>query len=145
MWKAGASLEGLSLVERVIMKYEDLKEQAEQFELKQRERFRILMDSDEDLLDEDRYPTDKACELIELWNYSDVDGWFKFIESLWYFRDFGWYSEQKDGDTWYYISTAGWSGNESLIGAMKSNMILWSTTWESSRRGGHYEFRVEHN
>lgn len=37
-------------------------------------------------------------------------------------------------------STGGWSGNESIIGAMQKNRMVWNFLWEQSRRGGHYVF-----
>jgi hypothetical protein len=43
----------------------------------------------------------------------------------------------------YYISTAGWSGNESIIYAMQENNLMWSLNWVQSRRGGHYIFELE--
>ena len=62
----------------------------------------------------------------------------------------GW-SEQDEENPWnkdemvhrYYISTAGWSGNESIIKAMEKNDMLWSIHWYQSNRGGHYIFEVK--
>ena len=100
-----------------------------------------------EMLDEDGYPTDAALDVIRLWHWDDVKGWFKFIEGLWYLRSWGW-TEGVDKDDWddteayrYHISTAGWSGNESIIHAMKENKsMMWTLTWVQSRRGGHYIF-----
>lgn len=102
----------------------------------------------EEYLDGDGYPTDAAFEAIEKWCYNDPHGWFKFIESLWYLRDWGWrckqFAELDDNDrVEYHISTAGWSGNESIIRAMEGNHILWCRHWVQSRRGGHYIFEVK--
>ena len=68
----------------------------------------------------------------------DAPGWFAFIKSRWWAADWGWTEEAGV----YHISTGGWSGNEALIAAMRDNVPLWWATWESARRGGHYEFRV---
>lgn len=101
-----------------------------------------------DLQDEDGYPTDAALNVIRLWHWNDAKGWFKFIEALWYMRDWGWkeIDEPHDRDQIvhrYYISTAGWSGNESIIYAMSENKsMLWTLTWVQSRRGGHYIFEL---
>ena len=102
---------------------------------------------EDDLLDDDGYPTDSALEIIKLWHWDDVTGWFEFVNSLWHLRSWGWSEGEEDHDYEndkkvhrYHISTAGWSGNESLIYAMQENSMLWHITWVQSRRGGHYIF-----
>lgn len=104
----------------------------------------------DEFLDEDGYPTDDACTIIELWPHEDVEGWFVFINSIWHLKSWGW-AEGPAPHEWderrtvylYNISTAGWSGNETLIRAMKKNTSLWSFHWVQSRRGGHYIFERE--
>ena len=108
-----------------------------------------------DMLDEDGYPTEAALDVIRLWHWNDAKGWFKFIEGLWYMKDWGW-KETDEPHEWqdhnqykdkivrrYYISTAGWSGNESIIGAMQKNGMMWHLNWVQSRRGGHYIFELK--
>ena len=102
-----------------------------------------------DFLDDDGYPTDDALEIIKLWHWDDARGWFKFIESLWAYRDWGWKEKDEphefDNDKMvhrYYISTGGWSGNESIIDAMQQADFMWSLNWVQSRRGGHYIFEL---
>jgi hypothetical protein len=93
---------------------------------------------EEELLDDDGYPTDAALEIIQLWHWSDVKGWFEFIQNIWHLRSWGW-SEGEEDHEWdkgekvyrYNISTAGWSGNESIIHAMQENGMLWHITWGS--------------
>ena len=108
---------------------------------------KIVSLMNDDLLDDDGYPTDSALEIIKLWHWSDAEGWFKFINSVWHLRSWGWHEGlekhdwDKDKEVYRYnISTAGWSGNESIIYAMKENDMLWHITWVQSRRGGHYIF-----
>jgi hypothetical protein len=119
-----------------------------------------LEDIDFELLDDDgMYPTEKALDLIE--NYSvgaspnyvheALVEWFRIIQSMWWHADWGWIEEKGHDDIFdqpikrYHISTGGWSGNESIIGAMMENRLFWAMTWEQSRRGGHYifSFRVK--
>lgn len=101
------------------------------------------------LLDEDGYPTEWALKTISKWHWSDAKECFAFICDLWYHGDYGW----KEGESideitgkkgyCYYVSTCGWSGNESIIAAMKENQMLWTLTWVQSRRGGHYIFELK--
>lgn len=46
-----------------------------------------------------------------------------------------------DGNTFAFF-TGGWSGNESVIEAMRQNAVGWSLTWQSSHRGGKHVFSV---
>lgn len=118
----------------------------------QRDHFAALMAKDEEFLDDDGYPTEHALEIVKVWLWDDPVGWFEFIGRMWHLRDWGWNEKEAPHEFYadktvrlYQISTAGWSGNEALIRAMESNIILWSTTWVQSRRGGHYIFEVEND
>lgn len=104
---------------------------------------------DGEYLDEDGYPTQLALELIEVWHWSDPEGWFKFINSIWHLKSWGWHEGvgehdwDKDKEVYLYnISTAGWSGNECIISAMEKNYMMWTLNWVQSRRGGHYIFEL---
>ena len=41
-----------------------------------------------------------------------------------------------------YLSTGGWSGNESIIGALEQNLFFWSLCWVKHIRGGHFWFEI---
>lgn len=123
----------------------------EEFKRKQELSKKIIEENlDKDLLDDDGYPTIAAIEIIKHWSYEDLRGWFGLIKSIWYLNSWGWsegeeaHDYDKDRKVYrYHISTAGWSGNESLIHAMKENEYMcWSLTWVQSRRGGHYIFEL---
>jgi hypothetical protein len=100
-------------------------------------------------LDEDGYPTDEALEEIKNWHYDK--GWIslmEFVKSIWWAADWGWREENTEGlygitTITYYISTGGWSGNESLIYALQENTAFWMMNWFQSQRGGHYIFKVK--
>ena len=102
------------------------------------------------LLDDDGYPTQYALDLIWFWHFSDPRGWFDFIQGIWYYREWGWKEAQAIDEifkekniTAIYVSTAGWSGNESIIKSMQKSEMLWYMTWAQSRRGGHYIFEIK--
>lgn len=134
---------------------EDSRRTVEQEIADNKARVDYILEGDEYLLDEDGYPTELALEVVEKWHWDDIPGWFKFIESLWAYREFGW-TEKDEPHDWnmlkgyenkivhrYYISTAGWSGNESIIRAMQKNNMMWYLNWVQSRRGGHYIFELK--
>lgn len=83
-----------------------------------------------------RYPTEEELDRIAEWPYEDIGGLMEFVYNLWEFKEFGW---RQDGEI-YILSTGGWSGNESLIYALKENIMFWSFYWESSTRGGRHVF-----
>ena len=113
-------------------------------------RWKALMDQEGDDLDDDGYPTDLACERIKAWHWSDKAGWMAYVKSMWHLAEWGW-SEKEEPHDWkkdeivhrFHVSTAGWSGNETLIRAMKENNMLWHLVWVQSRRGGHYIFEID--
>jgi hypothetical protein len=119
-------------------------------------RVKFLLD-DADFLDEDGYPTEQALEVVEKWHWDDIPGWFQFIKSIWHLHSWGW-KEKLEPHDWngkfeqyknrmvqrHYVSTGGWSGNESIIGAMQRNDMMWHLNWVQSRRGGHYIFEEYH-
>lgn len=42
----------------------------------------------------------------------------------------------------FELHTGGWSGNESIIGALEKNTQFWIFCWVMSKRGGHYWFEI---
>lgn len=99
-----------------------------------------------EMLDDDGYPTDAALDVIRLWHWNDIPGWFKFIEGIW--SNYGRWTEKDMPSSWassemdhvYDVATGGWSGNESIIRAMQDNRMMWLLNWYQSTRGGHYIF-----
>lgn len=121
---------------------------------KAQQAFDEAMRACEDPLDEDGYPTAEALKVIELWptwNEGSTKACFEFIRGIWHLKSWGWHEGDAPSDYdkekmvhIYEISTAGWSGNESIIAAMQRNWLLWSLSWVQSRRGGHYIFEIKH-
>jgi hypothetical protein len=96
----------------------------------------------------DIYHTEEQLEKIAHWDATQygLKDLFAYVRSLWAYADCGFWTEYDGVDMfgnirrYYQVSTAGWSGNEDIIRAMMSNILLWAYTWEQSRRGGHYMF-----
>lgn len=94
-------------------------------------------------LDPEGYPTDEclvSIEKEEIKTKAEALAMLRKIESIWAYANWGWGEETKENKVIFHISTAGWSGNESIMTALKANFIFWSFAWKCSRRGGHYEF-----
>jgi hypothetical protein len=90
------------------------------------------------------YPDDNELEKISAWGVSDPHGWLQYCQSLWHWGD-SMYRFKVDGkgeETFEFL-TGGWSGNESIIGAMEQNAVLWGLTWELSQRGGRHVFKFD--
>lgn len=95
------------------------------------------------------YPDEKELETIEKWDPQDpwglaeylMDNWkydnYISLDKRWVTKD----SSYKDGHKVLHVSTAGWSGNEDRIEALKKNMF-WFFWWQSSKRGGHFVFHL---
>lgn len=94
------------------------------------------------------YPTEQELKEIEtlggiLFEKPQTDLKFnEFIEQLqelWYFDTYIEYEEENNKWT-LELHTAGWSGNESIIGVIQDTMF-WFLYWQKSERGGHYYFK----
>ena len=90
-------------------------------------------------MDANGYPDDLELARIQAWPREDFRGLMEFIHPLWAYREWGWTQGLEDR---YQLSTGGWSGNESIIEALRLNTLFWLQCWVSSRRGGYYEFEV---
>lgn len=97
----------------------------------------------------DGYPEDHELETIRTWDKDPVE-LMEYIYCRWQYRDWGWKQKRLYADKRrheppkmvYYVSTAGWSGNESIIDALQGNFIFWGLYWHQSRAGGHYIFKI---
>lgn len=98
--------------------------------------------------DQDGYPTDDELSKLEKWDgIKDPFGLVKFLKEIWHWSDWG--ITERKGKTEFakkpclklYLSTGGWSGNESIIKVLRENWF-WFMFWVCSRRGGHYEFEI---
>lgn len=101
--------------------------------------------------DDDGYPTEEFFEWVEDYDVltKDVHDLLAEIKDLWAYADSGYWTSTSYRDSFgdrlgteYRLSTAGWSGNEDIIMALERNTMFWTLYWQSSRRGGHYSFRV---
>lgn len=106
---------------------------------------------DEPTFDGDGYPTEETLAAIGWWpvnSAADFAAVMDFVGRAWKYPDRwecepGWRSPDWPERTYrrYVFSTGGWSGNESLVGAIKANRLVEMVgAWEW-RRGGHYEYR----
>lgn len=92
------------------------------------------------------YPSEEELRRVREWTFAhtpaqDYPAFMAYVKSIgtyWPQEQFGW---RQKGQT-YSISTGGWSGNESILEAMRDNFAFWGICWMEHRRGGHYEFEL---
>lgn len=104
--------------------------------------------------DEDGYPTDATLTAIETWPYKDSSGCLDFARAAWHWPDYA------NGDLsaaerevvhaepearFARFATGGWSGNESIIGALKANTMVRAMTWRLTARGGLHIFEYRNS
>lgn len=96
--------------------------------------------------DELGYPSEEALDEIQKWPIGE--NWNMLlarVEELWSYESYVSRDEEKEHNKhishWRFV-TGGWSGNESLIGALQENRLFWRTCWWLSQRGGAHEFKV---
>lgn len=87
--------------------------------------------------DADGYPTEETERAIANWDFRDIPGWLAYIKASWNHH----YGRMWRRGPLLKMATGGWSGNESVVEAMRKNSLLWSMLWESSHRGGLEVFR----
>lgn len=105
----------------------------------------------EPTFDADGYPTDDTLEAIEKWSYQDLAGCLDFCRAAWHWGE-DWANENvspaerevlmaDEGDRFARFATGGWSGNESIMSALKGNHMIRALAWRFSSRGGLHIFQ----
>jgi hypothetical protein len=98
------------------------------------------------------YPTEETLQLIKEWSYKDFPALMQFVATAWKWNGFEikpslieplFDRGYEDDGCWWCGATGGWSGNESLIGALMENSLFWLFCWRASVSGGYYEFHVK--
>jgi len=97
----------------------------------------------ETYLDSEGYPTEELLGWIKQYDVlkEGLEPLLEVIEESWWMPDWGIVRKrQYDGYFSYELHTGGWSGNEDIISALRTNMFffIW---WRKSYAGGHYYFK----
>lgn len=91
------------------------------------------------------YPTEEELLIIEKWEFNTPDDLhllINYLEERWMFGKHGYFESKGKNIIHLRLSTAGWSGNESMISALEKNPF-WFCFWQESHRGGHYYFTID--
>ena len=88
------------------------------------------------------YPDESDLKQIREWDaIKDPFGLIEFIESVTWTPD--WCIEITGKRVKRFeFHTAGWSGNEDIIDALRDNPLFFAIYWEKTHKGGHYYFKV---
>ncbi len=91
------------------------------------------------------YPDEETLNEIEKFslgkNLENLHEFIRLIKDHWNYAELGFFKYHPD--TGYLeLHTGGWSGNESIISAIRKTPMFWSLYWYKSKRGGHYWFEL---
>jgi len=92
-----------------------------------------------------KYLTEEELDKIKCWDVNTKERVFElldYIEDLWQYSDSG-FKRRGKNVIGLQLHTGGWSGNESIIDALRDNTLFWSSYWISAHRGGHYYFKIK--
>ena len=89
------------------------------------------------------YPSEQQLKRIKDWDIfkEGIKELISYVQSLWWNPEWGFELKGKRVLR-LELHCGGWSGNESIIGAL-SGTPFWKLCWEKSVVGGHYYFRIE--
>lgn len=88
--------------------------------------------------DADGHPTTETLDRIRTWPMNQPGLW-EYVRQCWRYHE-GFLREPNR----LTLITFGWSGNESIVQALRENSLLHSACWQSSHRGGLHEYNVLH-
>jgi hypothetical protein len=99
--------------------------------------------------DAEGYPTEATLAAIETWSVRDVAGCLDYARAAWHWPDFAHevltaheagVLRAEPGERYVRFATGGWSGNEEIITALRTNGLVWALTWRLSTCGGLHIF-----
>ena len=95
-------------------------------------------------MDKNGYPEEHELKIISDWDIvkNPVTELIDYIKDRWQYADCGYFELRGKRILKLRLSTAGWSGNESIIQSLQENHLFWMVYWQKSKRGGHYWFRI---
>lgn len=99
------------------------------------------------LFDENGYPTDEWLDFIKTYKPDETLPIIRFVDSLlvdgWYCYGFK-LGRKYRGKRKLELHTGGWSGNEEIIAAIKSNIMLthFKMRYVMWKVGGHHYFEI---
>ena len=100
-------------------------------------------------VDSDGYPTLPLLMMIQTMPWTRIAETFQIMRKYWWNPDMLFRQdivrEETTGELkrMYYLSTGGWSGNESMFAELQRNPDVWNMTWHSSQVGGHHAFQLK--
>lgn len=92
--------------------------------------------------DTDIYPTEECLQSIEdevVTSKEEAIKMLRALKNIWAYANWGWKETSKE----FHISTAGWSGNESIMSSLHANKTFWKFFQEDYKAGGHYTIKLK--
>lgn len=94
--------------------------------------------------DSDGYPTEELLDYISRLSPLEHDPFeiAEYINECWHWNDMSRWLNRNPQEGCWTISTGGWSGNESIIAALRKS-LWWMCYWYREERGGHFWFKIQ--
>ena len=94
------------------------------------------------MLDDQGYPLQESLDALKEFDLltGSLENFLDLLYETWNYADSGGF---RIGRRSLQLNTGGWSGNEEVIKNLSSNFVFWACFWQSSLRGGRYNFRFE--
>ena len=94
--------------------------------------------------DSNGYPTEELLDYISRLSPLEHDPFeiAEYINECWHWNNMSRWINRNSHEGCWTISTGGWSGNESIISALRKS-LWWMCYWYQERAGGHFWFKIK--
>lgn len=97
-------------------------------------------------MDKEGYPTKGELYNISNWRVVTKESLLdliNYVRERWKYVHMGYFKLSGKNVIQLELHTAGWSGNESVLGALERNKLFWIMGWKKSTVGGHFWFKFD--
>jgi len=89
------------------------------------------------------YPTQAELRKIKNWKFKKREDYaelMEYVQRLWHWPEYARLTGRRIKTL--RLVTGGWSGNESIVAALDSNLLFSMLCWQMSKRGGLHIYKL---